>query len=184
MQLSTGTVTEYKPGQRIAVRVSENTVVTLDLDQNVRVDGLVAEGQLAAVMWMGESGGKRRVTSITAAPGPGDAGTASLNSGYKQMEATPGPKGAVTPGSSSRATPQAGSTTPRTTPAAHADPQALGVGAPTRSVGVEGGLPVSTSYIAPTSPSAPDFSISSRTGLLVWICFIELRTFASATFWT
>ena len=116
MQLSTGTVTEYKPGQRIAVRISENNVVTLDLDQNVRVDGLVAEGQLAAVMWMGDSGGKRRVTSITAAPGPGDAGTASLASGYQQMEATPGPKGAVTPGSSSRVTPKAGATTPRTTP--------------------------------------------------------------------
>ena len=118
MQLSTGTVTEYKPGQLIAVRVAENTVVTLDLDQNVRVDGHVAEGQLAAVMWMGESGGKRRVTSITAAPGPGDAGTASLTSGYQQMEATPGPKGAVTPGSSSRVTPQASSTTPRSTPRA------------------------------------------------------------------
>ena len=116
MQLSTGTVTEYKPGQRVAIKVAENNVVTLDLDQNVRVDGLVAEGQLAAVMWMGESGGKRRVTSITAAPGPGDAGTASLTSGYQQMEATPGPKGAVTPGSSSRVTPQAGSTTPRSTP--------------------------------------------------------------------
>ena len=116
MQLSTGTVTEYKPGQRIAVRVSENNVVTLDLDQNVRVDGLVAEGKLAAVMWMGENGGKRRVTSITAAPGPGDAGTASLTSGYQQMEATPGPKGAVTPASSNRSTPKAAAATPRTTP--------------------------------------------------------------------
>ena len=57
MQLSTGTVVEYKPGQRIGVRVSDKDIVTLDLDKNVRVDGLVAEGQLAAVMWMGDSGG-------------------------------------------------------------------------------------------------------------------------------
>jgi len=116
MQISTGTVTEYKPGQRIAVRVAENNVVTLDLDQNVRVDGLVAAGQLAAVMWMGESDGKRRVTSITAAPGPGDGGKASLASGYQQMEATPGPKGSVTPGTAPAVSPKAGSPTPRTTP--------------------------------------------------------------------
>ena len=116
MQISTGTVTEYKPGQRIAVRVAENNVVTLDLDQNVRVDGLVAAGQLAAVMWMGESDGKRRVTSITAAPGPGDGGKASLASSYQQMEASPGPRGTVTPGSSYRVTPKAGATTPRATP--------------------------------------------------------------------
>jgi hypothetical protein len=122
MQLSTGTVTEYKPGERIGVKVADNNVVTLDLDRNVRVDGLVAEGRLAAVMWMAESGGKRRVTSITAAPGPGDAGTATLASSYQKMsEATPGPKGSVTPGSSPNGgpnilTPKAGSTTPRTTP--------------------------------------------------------------------
>lgn len=125
MQLSTGRVVEYKPGQRIGVKVSDHDVVTLDLDKNVRVDGLVAEGQLAAVMWMADSGGGRRVTSITAAPGPGDAGAANLASSYQKMsEATQGPKGGVTPGSSPGGptvlTPQAGSTTPRTTPARRA----------------------------------------------------------------
>lgn len=99
MQLSTGRIAEYKPGERIVVKVSDKDVVTLDLDKNVRVDGFVAEGQLAAVMWMGEAGGKRRVTSITAAPGPGDGGAASLASGYQKMSDTPGPRGAATPGS-------------------------------------------------------------------------------------
>ena len=123
MQLSTGTVVEYKPGQRIGVKVSDHEVVTLDLNPNVRVDGLVAEGKLAAVMWMGESGGGRRVTSITAAPGPGDAGAADLASSYQKMsETTPGPKGSVTPGAAPAGgpnilTPKAGGATPRTTPA-------------------------------------------------------------------
>lgn len=124
MQLSTGTVVEYKPGQRIGVRVSENDIVTLDLDKNVRVDGHVAEGQLAAVMWMADTGGGRRVTSITAAPGPGDAGTAELASSYQKMsEPTPGAKSPVTPGTTPSTgpnilTPQAGSRTPRPTPSA------------------------------------------------------------------
>ena len=123
MQLSTGTVVEYKPGQRIGIKVSDHEVVTLDLNKNVRVDGLVAEGRLAAVMWMGETGGGRRVTSITAAPGPGDAGTADLASSYQKMsETTPGLKGSVTPGAAPGSgpnilTPKAGGTTPRTTPA-------------------------------------------------------------------
>lgn len=116
MQLSTGTVTEYSPGQRISIKIADNNVVTLDLEKNVRVDGLVAEGKLAAVMWMGESGGKRRVTSITAAPGPGDAGKADLASSYQKMSETPRPKGSVTPDATSKA----GSATPRST--THARP--------------------------------------------------------------
>ena len=112
MQLSTGRVTEYKPGERISVKVSDKNVVTLDLDKNVRVDGFVAEGRLAAVMWMEESGGKQRVTSITAAPGPG--GTANLASSYQKMsEPTPGPRGAVTSGPNILA-PDTGSTRTRT----------------------------------------------------------------------
>ncbi len=112
MQLSTGRVTEYKPGERITVKVSDNNTVTLDLDKNVRVDGFVAEGRLAAVMWMEESGGKQRVTSITAAPGPG--GTANLASSYEKMsESTPGRRAAVTPGPNIL-TPEAGSTRTRT----------------------------------------------------------------------
>ena len=122
MQLSTGTVVEYKPGQRIGVRVSDKDIVTLDLDKNVRVDGLVAEGQLAAVMWMADSGGARRVTSITAAPGPGDSGTAELASSYQKMsEPTPGAKSPVTPGTTPATGPNIltpGSTTPRSTPKA------------------------------------------------------------------
>lgn len=120
MQLSTGTVVEYKPGQRIGVKVSEHEVVTLDLNPNVRVDGLVAEGKLAAVMWMGETGGGRRVTSITAAPGSGDAGTADLASSYQKMSETPGAKGAVTPASSGPTILTPKPATPRTTPARRA----------------------------------------------------------------
>jgi hypothetical protein len=120
-QLSTGTVVEYKPGQRIGIRVSKNDVVTLDLDKNVRVDGLVEEGQLAAVMWMAD-GNSRRVTSITAAPGPGNAGTADLASSYQKMsEPTPGAKSPATPGTTPAGGPNIltpGSTTPRSTPRA------------------------------------------------------------------
>lgn len=125
MQLSTGTVTEYSPGQRISIKIADNNVVTLDLERNVRVDGLVAEGKLAAVMWMAESGGKRRVTSITAAPGPGDAGTADLASSYQKMSETPRPKGSVTPsivGGPTTLTPKVGSTTPRSTPSSRPTP--------------------------------------------------------------
>jgi hypothetical protein len=115
MQISTGTITEYRAGERIAVKVSDTDVVTLDLDKNVRVDGLVAEGKLAAVMWMGEAGGKRRVTSITAAPGDGGAGAANLAKSYQKMSETPRPKeGGVTPAGPNILTPKAGSTTPQT----------------------------------------------------------------------
>ena len=121
MQISTGTVTEYVPGQRIAIRVSPDSTIKLALDQNVHVDGLVAEGQLAAVMWMSGNGDSRRVTSITAAPGPGDAGTADLASSYQHMSEPVRTKGPVTPGPSPTGAPTIltpARPTPRTTPRA------------------------------------------------------------------
>ncbi|HEY1435092.1 MAG TPA: hypothetical protein VGG65_06930 [Thermoanaerobaculia bacterium] len=123
MQISTGTVTEYKPGQRIAVRISEDNTVKLDLDKNVHVDGLVAEGQLAAVLWTSAADGTRRVMSITAAPGPGDSGTANLASSYQQMSEPVKAKGAVTPGASTTA-PATILTPAETTPRATRTPRA------------------------------------------------------------
>jgi hypothetical protein len=120
MQLSTGTVEDYEPGKTITIKVSRDEEVKLDLDAKVRVDGLVAVGSLAAVMWTGD-GGKRRVTSITAAPGPGNSGMNELNSSYEKMSDPQHPKGTVTPGASTTSgptilTPKAGSSTPRATP--------------------------------------------------------------------
>jgi hypothetical protein len=112
MQLSTGTVTDYVAGQRIAVRVSEGNEVKLDLNKDVRVDGLVAPGVLASVMWMSDGGGNRRVTSITAAPGPGDLGTANLESGYQHMSDPARARISVTPG---KVTPRPAAATPRAT---------------------------------------------------------------------
>ncbi len=95
MQISTGTVTQYAAGQRIAVKLDGGQELALDLQKDVRVDGSVAVGQLAAIMWMTDNAGNKRVTSITAAPGPGDSGRSTLERNYAGMSGTPK---ATTPG--------------------------------------------------------------------------------------
>jgi hypothetical protein len=92
-QIMTGTVTRYKAGESIAIKLGDGKELSFSLDKSVRADGLVAPGQLAAVMWSTDNTGKQRVTSITSAPGPGDSGMASLASGYQEMSMTPAPKG-------------------------------------------------------------------------------------------
>jgi hypothetical protein len=82
-QIMTGTVTRYKAGDSIAIKLGDGKELSFSLDKSVR----------AAVMWSTDNTGKQRVTSITSAPGPGDSGTASLESSYQQMSMTPGPKG-------------------------------------------------------------------------------------------
>jgi hypothetical protein len=124
MQISTGTVTEYKAGQTITIRIAEDNLLKLDLEKNVHTDGLVAPGLLAAIMWTSDSGGKRRVTSITAAPGPGDAGMANLESSYQHMSEPAKAKGPITPGPSSTSPPTILTPQTRTTPRATSTPSA------------------------------------------------------------
>lgn len=116
MQLSTGTVTDYKAGQRIAIALDGGQQLALDLDQGVRVDGSVAVGQLAAIMWMTDNTGKQRVTSITAAPGPGDKGKSALEANYAGMSRTPPatyPARSLTPVSATTPTPRPADSKPR-----------------------------------------------------------------------
>jgi hypothetical protein len=122
MQISTGTVMDYTAGQTITIRIAENNLLKLDLEKNVHIDGLVAPGLLAAIMWTSDGAGKRRVTSITAAPGPGDAGMANLESSYQSMSEPARAKGPITPGPSSTSPPTILTPQPRTTPRATATP--------------------------------------------------------------
>ena len=68
-QLMTGTVWAYQAGKSISIRVGDGKQYDMTLEPNVRVDGSVAVGQLAALMWTTDNLGKTRVMSITAAPG-------------------------------------------------------------------------------------------------------------------
>lgn len=68
-QLMTGTVWAYRPGQSITLRVDEGKQYEMALEPGVRVDGSVAVGHLASLMWTTDNAGKTRVMSITAAPG-------------------------------------------------------------------------------------------------------------------
>ena len=68
-QLMTGTVWAYRPGQSITIRVDEGKQYEMALEPGVRVDGSVAVGHLASLMWTTDNAGKTRVMSITAAPG-------------------------------------------------------------------------------------------------------------------
>ena len=68
-QLMTGTVWAYAPGKSITIKVGDGKQYEMALEPNVRVDGSVAVGQLASLMWTTDNAGKTRVMSITAAPG-------------------------------------------------------------------------------------------------------------------
>jgi hypothetical protein len=58
-----GTVKEYVAGRKIKVSGPNDKVYSFDLDEAVRVDGTVAIGQMAKVVWTKE-GGRERVTVI------------------------------------------------------------------------------------------------------------------------
>ena len=68
-QLMTGTVWAYQPGRSISIKVGDGKQYDMTLEPGVRVDGSVAVGQLASLMWTTDNAGKTRVMSITAAPG-------------------------------------------------------------------------------------------------------------------
>lgn len=58
-----GTVKEYMAGKKIKISGPNDKVYSFDLDEAVRVDGTVAIGQMAKVVWTKE-GGRERVTVI------------------------------------------------------------------------------------------------------------------------
>ncbi|HKD20093.1 MAG TPA: hypothetical protein VKG23_19750, partial [Thermoanaerobaculia bacterium] len=62
-QLMTGTVWAYQPGKSITIRTGDGKQFDMALEPNVRVDGSVAVGQLAALMWTTDNAGKTRVMS-------------------------------------------------------------------------------------------------------------------------
>jgi hypothetical protein len=68
-QLMSGTVWDYSPGRSITIKAGDGKEYQMPLQTGVRVDGTVAVGQLAAVMWMTDSGGATRVMSLTGPPG-------------------------------------------------------------------------------------------------------------------
>ena len=68
-QLMSGTVWDYAPGRSITIKASDGKEYPLPLQSNVRVDGTIVVGQLAAVMWTSDTGGATRVMSITGPPG-------------------------------------------------------------------------------------------------------------------
>jgi hypothetical protein len=58
-----GTVKEYAAGKKIRISGPNDRIYSFDLDEAVRVDGAVAIGQMAKVVWTKE-GGRERVTVI------------------------------------------------------------------------------------------------------------------------
>jgi hypothetical protein len=111
-QLMTGTVWAYQPGKSITIRIAGGKQFDMALEPNVRVDGSVAVGQLAALMWTTDNAGKTRVMSITAAPGsPMDIerSAPSIPTPTRRPTIAPAPA-TSTPGTSP--------TTPRRTPRA------------------------------------------------------------------
>lgn len=68
-QLMSGTVWDYAPGKSITMKASDGKEYQMPLQPGVRVDGTIAVGRLAAVMWTTDSGGATRVMSLTGPPG-------------------------------------------------------------------------------------------------------------------
>lgn len=62
-----GTVKEYEPGLMIVLLGPDDRSHSFDLDANVRVDGIVIEGQGARVVYVRDNRGRERVMVISAA---------------------------------------------------------------------------------------------------------------------
>jgi hypothetical protein len=110
-QLMTGTVWAYQPGKSISIRVGDGKQYDMTLEPNVRVDGSVAVGQLAALTWTTDNTGKTRVMSITAAPGSAmdiEHSAPSIATPTRRPTPAPAPVSSSTPGRTPRA--------PRATP--------------------------------------------------------------------
>ena len=111
-QLMTGTVWAYEPGKSISIRIGGGKQYDMTLEPNVRVDGSVAVGQLASLMWTTDNAGKTRVMSITAAPGSAmdiERSAPSVPTPTRRPTMAPAP---------ATSTPETSPTTPRRTPRA------------------------------------------------------------------
>lgn len=117
-QLMSGTVWEYAPGRSITIKAGDGKEYQMPLAQGVRVDGTIAVGRLAAVMWTTDTGGATRVMSLTGPPGaPSDIERSAPSMG-SPAPATAVPN--VTPSGSSTPGPRGGSV--RRTPGASGTP--------------------------------------------------------------
>ena len=67
-ELTTGTVKEYEAGRKIKVSGPNDKTYSFDLDENARVEGSIAVGQMVAVEWTKDDNGKEHVTVLS---GPG-----------------------------------------------------------------------------------------------------------------
>jgi len=111
-QLMSGTVWNYAPGQSITIKAGDGKEYQMPLQSGVRVDGKIAVGQLAAVMWTTDSGGATRVMSLTGPPGaPSDIeksapGMTSAPPATAVPNVTPSDSGTPGPGGARRRTPR------------------------------------------------------------------------------
>jgi hypothetical protein len=114
-QLMSGTVWDYTPGQSITIKSGDGKEYRMPLQQGVRVDGTIAIGQLAAVMWTTDNAGGSRVMSLTGPPGAPSDIERSAPSMTSPPPATAVPN--VTPSGQSAPGPGGGGTrsTPRMT---------------------------------------------------------------------
>jgi hypothetical protein len=116
-QLMTGTVWAYQPGKSISIRVGDGKQYDMTLEPNVRVDGSVAVGQLAALMWTTDNMGKTRVMSITAAPGSAmDIEHSAPSIATPTRRPTPAPAPVTSTPATSSSTPRRTARAPHATP--------------------------------------------------------------------
>ena len=107
MQTLSGTVKSYKPGKKIVVTDASGKNHSMKLDESARVDTTsLNPGDSVTVMWMTDSAGKERVTSVSTsgATGTSMSGTTGTtgSTGTTGTTSMTSPRAAVTPGASSR----------------------------------------------------------------------------------
>jgi hypothetical protein len=98
----TGTVKEYEAGKKIKITGPGDKTYAFDLDENARVEGAIAVGQMAKVEYTRDAGGTERVTVLSeASAGSAPAATkaqaaearTAQSGGSMHMESTTKTKG-------------------------------------------------------------------------------------------
>jgi len=67
MESVIGTVKEYEAGKKIKIEGPKNKTYSFELDENARVDGAVAVGQMAKVEYFKDNDGHERVSVVSEA---------------------------------------------------------------------------------------------------------------------
>jgi hypothetical protein len=80
MQTLKGTVKSYKAGKKIVVTDAEGKNHSLKLDESARVESAPNPGDAVTVMWITDTAGKQRVTSVATGTTAG-TGATSANPG-------------------------------------------------------------------------------------------------------